>query len=438
MDLMLNSTVDISQNPILLFATLLSALIALVSIKAIPYEIRRRNVAATFWMHGASLPILGLIYAWTFSKILVCDYQSKFLTHATAFTLTAVTAFVVFLIIKRVLKMSPGIDILFLVTFYIFRIAVVAAIVFAACYLQIASTSEAAYKLFGIQLKILVGGETITAPPVYRLLSEQRLTVKGRVNECRNADVTWTHEPSIGTLTDRGNGLGLYIAPEVVKNTEPLTLVARPKFHNDKGTIVVELVETPTEVKRYTWLDPDFDDELFDFVVISNTESWGLGDTEKLGEKVGKANEKIEACSVIKRFHAKNLLENYQAIIAIGTASREGTTDAEERQRAADRAKLLAKCLSDVLLGSPHENKPKIYTLNLGRFNATTPVGRSGTARERRAILIGVMTGKRNQSDVLKQFSLGRMRDKGAEPFIKFLADNYSSGSLEIWEGQNK
>ena len=430
---MRNIPLDPTQHPVLLFAALLSLLVALISTRALPAKIRTASRSSIHWMNAATLPLVAIIYALAYSKITLCEYQETFLKAALAGALVALLTFVAHLVLRRNLGVRNYANAAILVTFFVLRIGVISALIASVGYLQLSTSTEETYRAFGIKLKIEQGGMLVSPPEIVRLQSNQPLTVVGEVRECKNTSVKWTHEPKLGRFNTTDQGIAVYIAPTLIAETTGLALLAHSPLHLDAAKIQVQLLGTPNTVVRHSTKDSRHPDTLYDFIVISSTESWLFGDSVNVTATSAATKEAVDACSVIKQLQADALLENYQAIIAIGTASRQGS-DTEERTRARERANKLATCLGDSLSKLDRNKLPRIYTLNLGRFQSSANASPESTAQERRAIIMGLITGKRSESEVLRGFDLKALSNASGDPFVKLLAENYLAQKLESWQ----
>jgi hypothetical protein len=426
---------DPTQHPVLLFAALIVSLVALISTRALPTKIRTAYRPSIHWMNAVTLAIIAIIYALAYSKINLCEYQHSFLKAAVGGALVALLTFVAHLLLrkKQAARNIPSTAIL--LSFFVLRVGVISALIAAVGYLQLSTYIEDTYRAFGIKLQVEQGGILVNAPSLVRLQSNQPLTVVGEVRECKNTSVKWTHEPKLGRFNTTEQGIAVYIAPDTIKETTGLALQAESPLHLDAAKIQVQLLRTPNTVSRYSSTDPKYPDTLYDFIVLSNTESWLFGDFANIAPNSTKNRDAIDACRVIKQLQTDALLENYQAVIAIGTASRQGS-DAEERIRAKERATKLATCIGDSLWKLNSKRMPKIYTLNLGRFQSSAKSSPESTAQERRAIVMGLISGKRTESEVLRDFDISVIGGTSGDPFIRALSENYVAQKLEAWPGR--
>jgi len=143
---------------------------------------------------------------------------------------------------------------------------------------------------------------------------------------------------------------------------------------------------------------------------------WVMADTHYVAvDKEERIRYKIE--DVIKTFQA----DEKRPIVVVGTASHENVKEnpQEEIGRAADRADKLVAICSDHF----RENKPHIYSINLGGFRSDkTPSLFS--ASERRVVLLVITQGE-NSPDLTSGIKKAFIKAKEEQNFI-FDARDYS------------
>jgi hypothetical protein len=237
-------------------------------------------------------------------------------------------------------------------------------------------------------------GDSIRQPdgPIY-VTANLPVHLQARVQECRDNTVDWTIYPAIGSIQN-----GTYLAPAQINQQQQITITATSHWYQDKQSATITLLPDAADIKRqqYTGEDEQKRQALFDVIVISSGHSWVFGSDvyiESNKTSLDHGSQKvIPVCDPVLLLAKSYGFDPYADVIAIGTASREGTR-AEEDNRADRRSKRLAEWVNLALSKKVHSKN--VYAMNLGQYQLhtgdTRRVTKDETAPERPVVLIGIV-----------------------------------------------
>jgi hypothetical protein len=296
---------------------------------------------------------------------------------------------------------------------------------------------EDVYKKNPLTLWQIVEGQKRTPKDAIYLTAGLPVHFRVEMDECHNTMPEMSLSPAIGRLT-----YGTYHAPDVIKEEQQVTITAKSIEHQDTKTATIILLPDPPNIKRvqYPGRDKQGQEALFDFIIISKNDSWVYGSEEFIERNRLDASEKSQGppqntpvCGPIIDLAGSHALDPYVDIIAIGTASREGTHD-EETLRAGRRSQRIAEWLNFALREA--SSSKHVYMMNLGQYHPGVGEGRvltkNDTAQERPVVLIGVVRqGEIDLRDALRSvFEQHQEND-----FFRFLSTHYPGREISPYGG---
>jgi hypothetical protein len=421
---------DALRNPTLALAATGALLITLVSRLALPEKVRKDRRASIYWIDRVSVPLVIAAYVSALAHIENCESIDLLFKAGAAASIVALITLVAHLGTYRFSAVRDSWATFNLSNFFIFRLSVAVALIALAAYSENTKTDQAKYIAAGVKLFLLEGGDSVPAPKSLRMFSGQNKSFRAETLECKSRSVQWTLDPLIGDLVRGGGQSATYHAPQRITERATTDLTVTSPIHKDSQTLILELQPTPDGIKRISIPDKNNPDTLFDIVVLSKADAWKFGDSKNVGPIVDPNSETVDACAIVNRISKEGLFNNYQAIVAVGTASRKGS-DEEERVRAEKRANKLAGCVNGAISNNTLKRIPTIHVLNLGRYQSDLSLPDS--PEERRAILIGVMSGKRNASTVMRDFSLQTLTTFSDDSLLSDLSTKYLALPVRAW-----
>lgn len=227
--------------------------------------------------------------------------------------------------------------------------------------------------------------------PIY-LTANLPVHLNARVQECRDNTVDWTIYPQIGSILN-----GTYTAPNQIDRQQQITLTATSHWYLDKKSATVILLPDAADIKRQQYIGEDEQKRqaLFDVIVISSNDAWVFGSDAFIKNKSDSDRRLVKqtpVCRPVLALAQSHSFDPYVDVVAIGTASREGTR-VEEDDRADRRGKRLAEWVNLALRNTAHPKN--VYAMNLGQYQPKQedrrPVTRTQTAQERPVVLIGIV-----------------------------------------------
>ncbi len=159
-------------------------------------------------------------------------------------------------------------------------------------------------------------------------------------------------------------------------------------------------IPTPTPTPTPPPLDTGWDKEPagdFDLFVLSQEKRWQLG----LAKVVDADGEEVEDMRAKLGLLLSQLQMNYGDLIAVGTASCEGSLR-REGSRAENRSEKLVEWLREALVDLDDAKPRQIYRLSLGRFRVCHGLSPEETDKQRRVVVLAI----RNQHGPLDMDTL--------------------------------
>jgi hypothetical protein len=294
---------------------------------------------------------------------------------------------------------------------------------------------EATYKKNPLALWQIVEGQKRSPKDAIYLTAGLPVHFRAEMDECHNTTPELILSPAVGRLTN-----GTYHAPPVIEEEQQITIMAKSIEHQETKTATIILLPDPPNIERaqYTGKDKRDREALFDFIIISRNDSWVFGSEEFLvrnrldtSKEPQRTPQGTPACEPIIELAGSDAFDPYVDVIAIGTASREGT-DAEETDRAGRRSRRIAEWVNMALRNS---NSPKnVYTMNLGQYHPGVGEGKAltkyETARERPVVIIGVV--RKGEID-LREAMRSVLEQHQENDFFKFLATHYPGREINLY-----
>jgi hypothetical protein len=408
---------------IALFA-LLGAIAAIFSEKS-PLRLPIKNIPIARWASGiASLLVAGcylILKIW----LIKCEYID-FVIGCGGVAILIALGLVIFH--KKFLKKNPdGSDLLTLICMGWFVLGLTGFVSLVAAYsfdLEMKKHTLSWRAGAGINDPVHI----VHPPKVIPLYARQEWNFVPMQEQCTDLRQTLTLEPKDVAIH---NNVGKIVVLNKILYSRNVDVFANAKCHKAVHIARLNLVPDPDFVKRevFEWRIPgDLEGRsvLLDFVIISKDNTWVLGNACELeGKTNGKPSGDVKAA--VMKLNDTHLFDNYNSIVAIGTASHEGTDKKLEDSRAQDRSLALAYWVRDIT-----KRKNGIYTLNLGQYQSTENTRENGNASrdERPAVLVGVSYKKGAygiaEQDLVEKAIAGVVRNNKGSEILDLLFSNYS------------
>ncbi len=301
--------------------------------------------------------------------------------------------------------------------------------------LLVRNQSEDAYQNTPLKLEyVYEGAYHVVTSPIYRFSETPIRPVhfKASMRECDAHDPRMDWIPKVGVLTGAS-----YMPPPKIDEEQSVIISAIAPCHGDVKKAQIILMPDPKGVQRkqIKGTDKAGESALFDFVILSNTSSWVFENDEYLAVTTNAARTQMHVCTSIRALQDAKLFFAYDQIIALGTASSEGSAE-EEATRANNRGHTIAKWINASLKGSGQ--KKLVYSINLGQFRSNSSeikaVTPDQTTHERPVVLVGVIGGsKSNLNEAFKNALETAQNSPYYTGYLQFIANNYRAASLESY-----
>ena len=133
-------------------------------------------------------------------------------------------------------------------------------------------------------------------------------------------------------------------------------------------------------------------------------------------------------CRPVLALAESHAFDQYDDVIAVGTASREGE-EIEEAERAGNRSRRLAEWVNLALRNTGRSTN--VYAMNFGQYRIQPddrPLSRDETSKERPVVLIGVV--RRGSVDIASAVQ-EVLANNQSDPIFQFLASRYPQREIE-------
>jgi hypothetical protein len=287
------------------------------------------------------------------------------------------------------------------------------------------SDMDAAYKKKPLTLWQIVDGKKRKPLDAVYLTAGLPAHFRGEMNECHNTTPTLALSPNLGRLVN-----GTYSAPKTVTEEQQVTITARSPFYGDEKSATIILLPDPPHTKRrqYPVKDNEGREGVLDLIIISDNNSWVYESdefVEQASEGDGTAHNRRTSpvCRPILDLAGSHAFDPYVDVIAIGTASREGS-EVEEEGRAGRRSRRIAEWVNLALRNK--DQSKHVYTMNLGQYHLhpddRADASRDETAHERPVVIMGVVRG----GDIDLTSAVRNVFDEHQnDPLFRFLTSHY-------------
>ncbi len=298
---------------------------------------------------------------------------------------------------------------------------------------------DEAYRLNPLVLSQVIDREKRKPEDVIHLTANLPAHFQTEMDDCHESRAELSISPVIGRLSGM-----TYYAPDTIREEQQVTVIAKSPWHHDTRIATIILLPDSPNIDRtqYSGEDRKKRQALFDFIIISKSNSWvfrsdDLVEKNRLGAN-GDLNpsQKVPVCIPILELAESRQFDPYVYVITIGTASREGK-QREEENRADRRGKKIAEWVN---AGLRSKSKSKqVYTMNLGQYQTqpgeATNLSPNDTAQERPVVLIGVIpNGEIDLTEALQNV-FDRHQDN---PFFRFLATHYPGREIVSYQESAK
>lgn len=373
----------------------------------------------THWLNGAAVlgtaAVIGILSTWYMD----CS-QLRLLTIVMGIAVLLCIALLV--LHYHLLKKLPNADTLIIVICLGWSISGTVTVSALATMKVAKNRMDAAYNKNPLVLWENFGGQKRKLPSTIFVPAGLQAHFLAEMDDC-HSDAEWSLKPPIGEVLN-----GTYHAPTTVTREQQITVTAKSSHHDDtKSATVMLQPDSPGITRRqYPTHDKQGRPAVIDLIIISKSNAWvymSEEHVERLSEDGVSTDDstKTRACKPILDLAGSDAFDRYADVIAVGTASREGSED-EEAGRAAERSKRIAEWVNLALRNRGLTKH--VYTMNLGQYKARdrralTP---RETARERPLVLIGVVrAGEIDLETTLRQVIDQHQNDE----FFKFLTTYY-------------
>jgi hypothetical protein len=256
----------------------------------------------------------------------------------------------------------------------------------------------------------------------------KRIAFEWTSREC-DPTITWTIDaPSDSDQSSAGevSKTGIYTAPHRIDRDLDVFVIATPEHVRESKRVKIQLRPHPDSsvLQQSEGVDEKGNSAEFFVEILNQAHSWTFGDTT--------IADGTDGASLAAQMAASGILDGYEDIICVGSASHEYATETEEECRAATRADLLAHWI----LAAVKPKHARIHALTIGRYDDNKHLTPSETANERRVVIVGVQ-GAGRTLDIISALRDAFRRKRSKEPLLGIFLDKYPMRNWRLWRVPN-